>query len=147
MLLWMFRILAFVTLVGFFLCTGVSAQEHNNTSRPKQLITDSNFSKNISDGFVLIIFTAEWSSKKSIEDVKKISNGVKGYKDTIIIETDSKGLKKVTKKLRIRNFPSIALFHNGSKKEVWKGDMDGVIDVSNKDIKKAIDNILAGDVF
>jgi hypothetical protein len=28
--------------------------------------------------------------------------------------------------LRIRNFPSIALFHDGSKKEVWKADMDAV---------------------
>ena len=56
-------------------------------------------------------------------------------------------VKKVVKKLRIRNYPSLALFHNGSKKEVWKADMDGVVDVNNKDIKKAIDDVLAGDVF
>ena len=58
-----------------------------------------------------------------------------------------KVVKKVVKKLRIRNYPSLALFHNGSKKKVWKADMDGVVDVTNKDIKKAISNAMAGDVF
>ncbi len=54
---------------------------------------------------------------------------------------------EVVKKLRIRNYPSIALFHDGKKKDVWKADMDGVVDVTNKDLKKAISNALAGDVF
>ena len=56
-------------------------------------------------------------------------------------------VKKVVKKLRIRNYPSLALFHNGSKKKVWKADMDGVVDVTNKHIKKSIQDALAGDVF
>jgi hypothetical protein len=30
---------------------------------------------------------------------------------------------------------------------VWKGDMDGIVDVQNKDIKKAISDAMAGDVF
>ena len=34
------------------------------------------------------------------------------------------------------------MFHNGSKKKVWKSDMDGIIDVKNKDIKKAIDGLM-----
>ena len=53
----------------------------------------------------------------------------------------------MVKKLRIRNYPSIALFHDGSKKEVWKADMDGEVDCSAKDIKKAIENAMGGDVF
>ena len=49
--------------------------------------------------------------------------------------------------LRLRNYPSLALFHDGKKKEVWKADMDGIVDVKNKGIKKAISDALAGDVF
>ena len=56
-------------------------------------------------------------------------------------------LPKVTKKLRFRNFPSLALFYDGSKKETWKADMDGELDIDNKDIKSAIDDVLAEDVF
>ena len=54
---------------------------------------------------------------------------------------------KIVKRLRIRNYPSLAMYHNGSKKKVWKADMDGIVDVKNKDIKKAIDGLMAGDVF
>ena len=67
--------------------------------------------------------------------------------DDILLDVIWGSIKKVVKKLRIRNYPSIALFHNGKKVEVWKADMDGKVAVTNKDIKKAIDNILAGDVF
>ena len=64
-----------------------------------------------------------------------------------LVKKAFRGLKKVVKKLRIRNYPSLALFHNGSKKKVWKADMDGVVDVTNKHIKKSIEDALAGDVF
>ena len=41
----------------------------------------------------------------------------------------------------------MALFYDGSKKKVWKADMDGELDIDNKDIKKEISNLFAGDVF
>ena len=89
----------------------------------------------------------ELDLKKIKPLVKKIFKDVKGYEDAVIIEVKDSNTKKLCKKLRIRNFPSIALFHDGSKKEVWKADMDGEVDCSASDIKKAIDNVSAGDVF
>ena len=59
----------------------------------------------------------------------------------------SADLKKICKKLRLRNFPSIALFHEGSKIDTWKADMDGEVDCSAGDIKKAIGDVMAGDAF
>ena len=42
----------------------------------------------------------------------------------------------------------MVLFYDGSKKETWKADMDGELDIDNKDIKRAIRRCyLAGDVF
>ena len=117
------------------------------TSRPKSPISelnDDNFKKKIAKGFVLIKFTAPY--QMATLD-RKLFDGVKGFEGCVIYEIDRSTLKKVVKKLRIRNFPSLALFHDGKKKEVWKADMDGVVDVKNKDIKKAISNALAGDVF
>ena len=113
--------------------------------KPKvEVINDDNFKKKISKGFVLVKFTAKY--QMAILD-KKLLEGVKGFEGCVIYEVDHSSVKKVVKKLRIRNYPSIALFHNGSKKEVWKADMDGVVDVTNKHIKKAISNAMAGDVF
>ena len=117
------------------------------TSRPKspiESLTDDNFKKRVAKGFVLIKFTAPYQMA-SLDG--KLFDGVKGFEGCVILEVDRTSVKKVVKKLRIRNFPSLALFHNGSKKKVWKADMDGVVDVNNKDIKKAIDDVLAGDVF
>ncbi len=107
-------------------------------------VTDKNFKDETSSGVTVIVFTSEWQEQDLDEDILE---GVKGYQEARIITVKSEDAKKVAKKLRLRNFPSIALFHDGSKQEVWKGDMDGEVDCSASDIKKAIDEIFAGDVF
>ena len=107
-------------------------------------VTDKNFKDEAGDGVVIIKFTSEWQEKDLDPDILK---GVRGYEEAIVLEAKSDVTKKLCKKLRIRNFPSIALFVNGDKKEVWKADMDGEIDATNDDIKEAIDDGLAGDVF
>ena len=107
-------------------------------------VTDKNFKDKVGDGFTVIVFTSNYQEKDLDDSVLK---GVKGHEDTQILTVKSADVKKVIKKLRIRNYPSIALFHDGSKKEVWKADMDGEVDCSAKDIKKAIAEVQAGDVF
>ena len=109
-----------------------------------QGVNDKNFKDKINGGVVVAVFTSEWQEQ---ELDSKILKGVNGYQDAEIINVKSEEAPKVTKKLRFRNFPSIALFFDGSKKETWKADMDGEVDVSNKEIKSAIDDVLAEDVF
>ena len=107
-------------------------------------VTDKNFKDEVGDGFTVVVFTSEWQEQELDE---KILKGVEGYQDCEIIYVASEQAKKVVKKLRFRNFPSIALFFDGSKKETWKADMDGEVDCSSKEIKNAIDDMLAEDVF
>ena len=107
-------------------------------------INDKNFKEKINGGVVIAVFTSEWQEQDVDE---KILKGVSGYQDCKIIRVKSEDAPKVVKKLRFRNFPSMALFYDGSKKETWKADMDGELDISNKDIKGAIDDILSEDVF
>ena len=107
-------------------------------------VTDKNFKDETGDGFSVIVFTSEWQEKDLDESILE---GIKGHEDAVVITVKSKDTKKVCKKLRLRNFPSIALFFDGSKKEVWKADMDGEVDVSANEIKSAIDDVLAEDVF
>ena len=107
-------------------------------------VTDKNFKDNVGSGFTVVVFTSEWQEKDLDKSVLK---GVGGFEDAKIITVKSDGLKKVCKKLRIRNFPSIALFHDGSKIDTWKADMDGEVDCSANDIKKAIGDVMAGDQF
>ena len=107
-------------------------------------ITDKTFKDKAGSGFVVVKFTSEWQENNIDEGLFK---GVKGHEDAIIIEAKSADVKKICKKLRIRNYPSIALFFDGSKKEVWKADMDGEIDIEVGDINSAIDDVLAEVVF
>ena len=86
-------------------------------------ITDKNFKDKAGSGFVVIKFTSDWQEKDLDEGLFK---GVAGHEDAIIIEAKSS---------------------DGSKKEVWKADMDGEIDIEVGDINSAIDDVLAEDVF
>ena len=139
---WGFKLLCLVGIVVVMCGNIVNAQDK---PKPKvEVINDDNFKKKIAKGFVLIKFTAPY--QMAMLDVKLL-DGIKGFEGCVVYEVDHSSVKKVVKKLRIRNYPSIALFHNGSKKKVWKADMDGVVDVTNKHIKKSIQDALAGDVF
>jgi len=106
-------------------------------------VNDKSFKESISDGVVVVVFTSKWAESDGMEYVK----GVSGHEEAIIMKAMSEETKKICKKLRLRNFPSIALFINGDKVDTWKADMDGVIDTTPGDIKDAIDEGIAGDVF
>ena len=109
-----------------------------------QGVNDKNFKEKINGGTVIVVFTSDWQE----QDLdSKILKGIEGYQDTRILNVKSEEAPKVVKKFRFRNFPSIALFFDGSKKETWKADMDGEVDCSAKEIKGAIDDMLAEDVF
>ena len=141
---WGFKLLCVVG-IAIVLCGNIVNAQDRPTAKPKvEVINDDNFKKKIAKGFVLVKFTAPY--QMAMLDVKLL-DGVKGFEGCVVYEVDHSKVKKVAKKLRLRNYPSIALFHDGKKKEVWKADMDGVVDVKNKDIKKAISDALAGDVF
>ena len=128
------KLLGVIGLTIIFCGNVVNAQE----------VTDKNFKSKVAKGFVLVKFTAAYQYANLNPDLLK---GVNGHEGCVILEVNRDDVKKVVKKLRIRNYPSLALFHDGKKKEVWKADMDGIVDVSNKHLKKAISDALAGDVF
>ena len=121
-------------MLGFIFCVNVISGQ----------INDGNFKSKTSKGFVLVKFTAPYQMNNLDP---KLFDGIKGFEGCVILVVESSKAKKVVKKLRLRNYPSLALFLDGKKKEVWKADMDGVVDIKNKDIKKAISDALAGDVF
>jgi len=137
-----FRVLCVIGLT-VLLCTDTLTGQTKPKS-PIESLNDDNFKKKMAKGFVLVHFTAQYQF--AALDTK-LFDGIKGFEGCVIYVVDHSEVKKVVKKLRIRNYPSLALFHNGSKKEVWKADMDGEVDVTNKHIKKAIEDAMSGDVF
>ena len=116
------------------------------TSSPlwSQDVTDKTFKDEIASGFVIVKFTSKWQ-EANIDS--KVLSAVIGYEEAIVLANKSETCPKVAKKLRLRNFPSVVLFYNGKKEESWKADMDGNLELTDKYIRDAIDEVLAGDVF
>ena len=141
---WGFKLLCVIG-IAIVLCGNIVNAQDRPQSKPKvEVINDANFKKKIAKGFVLIKFTAPY--QMATLD-KKLFDGITGFEGCVIHEIDHSSVKKVIKKLRIRNYPSIALFHDGGKVDTWKADMDGEVDCSASDIRKAIENVMAGDAF
>ena len=141
------RIISWV--VGFILFCGwadlVWGQDRPTTQSKTQVEnTDKTFKSTIAKGFVVVIFTADYQMQ-NIDS--KMIKAIEGHEKAVVIEVNHHAVSAVVKKLRLRNYPSIALFHDGSKKKVWKPDMDGNLGITEKDVKKEITNALAGDVF
>ena len=113
-------------VLGFVMMGTVSSQ-----TRPKSQveITDKTFKSAISKGFVVVIFNADYQLKNI--DPKMIKD-IKGHEKAVVIQVHENNVAAVVKKLRLRNYPSIALFHNGAKKKVWKPDMDGNLGITQK---------------
>jgi len=119
-------------LLSLFLLASLSAQ-----------VTDKNFKEKVGDGVVVVVFGSKWAESDGLNYV----DGVKGHEDAKVLQVMSEDTKKACKKLRIRNYPSIALYVNGDKIDTWKGDMDGIIEVEPEDIKDAIEEALAGEQY
>ena len=112
-----------------------------------QSLTDKNFKDEVSKGFILVQFYSEWADSIEVANVWEEISKAKDYQELKLILCESEKVKKSIKKYRLRTFPSLILFYNGSKKEVWKADFNGKLEITEKDLNKIIDEIKAGDVF
>ena len=107
----------------------------------QQVVNDDNFYGAIFSGMWLVRFTSSWSTDNTQNFYigKFIVEGDSAHMGTQIMILPVKNLKEVTRKLRLRNFPSAVLFKNGKKVKVWKADFDGNLDLTTEEVRKAID--------
>ena len=115
----------------------------------QQVVNDDNFYGAIYTGIWLVRFTAEWSddNKQNFYQGKFIIAGDSAHMGTQMMILPSKKVPKVTRKLRLRNFPSAVLFKDGKKVKVWKADFDGKLELSTEQVKKAINWHSKGTVY
>jgi len=93
------------------LLTSLFAQDYDK-------LDDSNFSSKIDKGIVVIVFSSDWADSAEISKAWDVVKGLKGYNDAKIYLCKFEPLKKATRKLRLRTFPTVILFHHGDKQEV-----------------------------
>ena len=114
----------------------------------QQVVNDDNFFGAIYKGIWLVKFTAEWSSNEQNFYIGKfIVEGDSAHMGTQIMILPVKNLPEVARKLRLRNFPSVVLFKDGTKVKVWKANFDGNLELSTEQVKKAINWHSKGTVY
>ena len=115
----------------------------------QQVVNDDNFYGAIYKGMHLVRFTAEWSSEdgSNFYKGKFIVSGDSAYMGTQMMILPSKKVPKITRKLRLRNFPSAVLFKDGKKVKVWKADFDGKLEMTTEEVRKAINWHSKGTVY
>ena len=114
----------------------------------QQEVTDANFYGAIYKGIWLVRFTSEWSSSEQNFYIGKfIVEGDSAHMGAQIMILPVKNLKEVTRKLRLRNFPSAVLFKDGKKVKVWKADFDGKLEMTTEEVRKAINWHSKGTVY
>ncbi len=113
-----------------------------NTSA-QEWITDSNFEKSINtnEAFgddetkpIVVEFWAEFNSDNSFSDWSKLKNAIY-YRVNIAKAPNAK------KKYKVRMAPTLIIFKDGIKEEVFKAGLDLVLPADLNEIQEAINEI------
>ena len=107
----------------------------------QEFITDANFKDKInSSNIVVIEFWADFNKQNAFKDWSNIKGGV--YYRVNIIDAPS-----AKKQYRIRMAPTVIIFKEGEKHEVFKAGLDLLFPANLNDINKAIEEAKLADKF
>lgn len=113
------------------LSTAVFGQ--SKTTAPKYLTT-SNFESSINTGVVVVEFTAPFAN--SYKDWNKI-------KDCKYYRVDIEKYPALKDKYKIRALPTVILFNNGTKEDMWRGNIMLELELDPEEIQEAIEDLLS----
>tara|TARA_R110000796_G_scaffold217053_1_gene333078 strand:+ start:605 stop:973 length:369 start_codon:yes stop_codon:yes gene_type:complete len=102
-------------------------------AQPSEL-SDKTISTSINTGVVIVEFGADFVEPFS---------GWDEVTDCIYYRVDIAKYPNIKDKYRIRSIPTIILFNNGTKVDMWKANIMLELDVTSKDIQISVDDILS----
>tara|TARA_R100000656_G_scaffold596_1_gene988 strand:- start:1374 stop:1790 length:417 start_codon:yes stop_codon:yes gene_type:complete len=135
-----------ITLILILITHTTLAQEN---VPEKYWIEDSNFEEKIKEHHVfgddnklpiVVEFWASFNSANCFADWDKIQNA-------IYYRVDIAKAPNAKKKYKIRMAPTVIIFKEGIKEEVFKAGLDLLLPANLKDIQEAIDEVNTASVF
>ena len=107
----------------------------------QEFITDDNFNVKINSSHIVVVeFWADFNKQNAFSDWGSIEGGA--YYRVNIVDAPS-----AKKKYRIRMAPTILIFKEGEKQEMFKAGLDLLLPVNLNDINKAIQEVKLADKF
>ena len=116
-----------------FLLTSTFGFSQSKVPSPKYL-TSSNFESSINTGVVVVEFTASFAT--SYKDWNKI-------KDCKYYRIDIEKHPTLKDKYKIRAVPTIILFNNGHKEDMWRGNIMLELELEPEELQEAIEDLLS----
>ena len=130
-----------LTVVLFFICTlNLYSQEYINDSNFEEKINQKHAFSDDTFNIVIVEFYVEFNKQNAFKEWEQLK-GIKYFR------ADIQHVPEMKKKFRVRMAPTIIIFNQGNKEEVFKAGLDLLCPVTLEELNKSIEELKTADKF
>ena len=130
-----------LTVVLFFICTlNLYSQEYINDSNFEEKINQNHAFSDDTFNIVIVEFYVEFNKQNAFKEWEQLK-GIKYFR------ADIQHVPEMKKKFRVRMAPTIIIFNQGTKEEVFKAGLDLLCPVKLEELNKSIEELKTANKF
>ena len=130
-----------LTVVLFFICTlNLYSQEYINDGNFEEKINQRHAFGDDTFNIVIVEFYVEFNKQNAFKEWEQLK-GIKYFR------ADIQHVPEMKKKFRVRMAPTLIVFNQGNKEEVFKAGLDLLCPVTLEELNKSIEELKTADKF
>ena len=130
-----------LTVVLFFICTlNLYSQEYINDSNFEEKINQKHAFSDDTFSIVIVEFYVEFNKQNAFKEWDQLK-GIKYFR------ADIQHVPEMKKKFRVRMAPTIIIFNQGTKEEVFKAGLDLLCPVTLVELQESLTELKTADKF
>ena len=130
-----------LTVVLFFICTlNLYSQEYINDGNFEEKINQRHAFGDDTFNIVIVEFYVEFNKQNAFKEWEQLK-GVKYFR------ADIQHVPEMKKKFRVRMAPTIIIFNQGNKEEVFKAGLDLLCPVTLEELQESLTELKTADKF
>ena len=130
-----------LTVVLFFICTlNLYSQEYINDSNFEEKINQKHAFSDDTFSIVIVEFYVEFNKQNAFKEWEQLK-GIKYFR------ADIQHVPEMKKKFRVRMAPTLIIFNQGNKEEVFKAGLDLLCPVTLEELQESITELKTADKF
>lgn len=130
-----------LTVVLFFICTlNLYSQEYINDGNFEEKINQKHAFGDDTFNIVIVEFYVEFNKQNAFKEWEQLK-GVKYFR------ADIQHVPEMKKKFRVRMAPTLIVFNQGNKEEVFKAGLDLLCPVTLEELQESLTELKTADKF
>ena len=130
-----------LTVVLFFICTlNLYSQEYINDGNFEEKINQRHAFGDDTFNIVIVEFYVEFNKQNAFKEWEQLK-GIKYFR------ADIQHVPEMKKKFRVRMAPTLIVFNQGNKEEVFKAGLDLLCPVTLEELQESITELKTADKF